>query len=118
MKAEYEVLYPLEKSFFSLPKPPILTLHEEIAYVEFKRHVVGGLNMHYLDLLVKLETEQEYPFWNIRRMQHGLKLSLQINFQVSNKLEDKLVFHGGWIVRIQLGAALCPNNPYFAFSCI
>lgn len=30
LKAEDGVLYPLEKSFFFLPKPPTLILHEEV----------------------------------------------------------------------------------------
>lgn len=30
LKAEDGVLYPLEKSFFFLPKPPALILHEEV----------------------------------------------------------------------------------------
>lgn len=31
LKAEDGVLYPLEKGFFFLPKPPTLILHEEVA---------------------------------------------------------------------------------------
>ncbi|XP_028104394.1 FACT complex subunit Ssrp1-like, partial [Camellia sinensis] len=42
LKAEDGVLYPLEKGFFFLPKPPTLILHEEIDYVEFERHAAGG----------------------------------------------------------------------------
>lgn len=32
LKAEDGVLYPLEKSFFFLPKPPTLILHEEVSF--------------------------------------------------------------------------------------
>lgn len=32
LKAEDGVLYPLEKSFFFLPKPPTLILHDEVCY--------------------------------------------------------------------------------------
>lgn len=32
LKAEDGVLYPLEKSFFFLPKPPTLILHEEVLF--------------------------------------------------------------------------------------
>lgn len=32
LKAEDGVLYPLEKSFFFLPKPPTLILHEEVRF--------------------------------------------------------------------------------------
>ncbi|KAL8471526.1 hypothetical protein ACS0TY_028968 [Phlomoides rotata] len=67
LKAEDGILYPLEKSFFFLPKPPTLILHEEIDYVEFERHQAGGSNMHYFDLLIRLKTEQEHLFRNIQR---------------------------------------------------
>ncbi|KAG8366837.1 hypothetical protein BUALT_Bualt16G0009400 [Buddleja alternifolia] len=70
LKAEDGVLYPLEKSFFFLPKPPTLILHEEIDYVEFERHTLGGSNMHYFDLLVRLKTEQEHLFRNIQRNEY------------------------------------------------
>ncbi|XVF14219.1 hypothetical protein REPUB_Repub09cG0039400 [Reevesia pubescens] len=70
LKAEDGVLYPLEKSFFFLPKPPTLILHEEIDYVEFERHAAGGSNMHYFDLLIRLKTEQEHLFRNIQRNEY------------------------------------------------
>ncbi|XWS40845.1 hypothetical protein CRYUN_Cryun17cG0031000 [Craigia yunnanensis] len=70
LKAEDGVLYPLEKSFFFLPKPPTLILHEEINYVEFERHAAGGSNMHYFDLLIRLKTEQEHLFRNIQRNEY------------------------------------------------
>ncbi|XP_057519671.1 FACT complex subunit SSRP1-like isoform X2 [Amaranthus tricolor] len=70
LKAEDGILYPLEKSFFFLPKPPTLILHEEIDYLEFQRHVVAGSNMHYFDLLVKLKTDQEHLFRNIQRSEY------------------------------------------------
>ncbi|KAM7267672.1 hypothetical protein ACFE04_009838 [Oxalis oulophora] len=70
LKAEDGILYPLEKSFFFLPKPPTLILHEEINYVEFERHAAGGANMHYFDLLIRLKTEQEHLFRNIQRNEY------------------------------------------------
>ncbi|KAK6155123.1 hypothetical protein DH2020_009371 [Rehmannia glutinosa] len=70
LKAEDGVLYPLEKSFFFLPKPPTLILHEEIDYVEFERHTAGGSNMHYFDLNIRLKTEQEHLFRNIQRNEY------------------------------------------------
>ncbi|KAF5749017.1 High mobility group isoform 1 [Tripterygium wilfordii] len=70
LKAEDGVLYPLEKNFFFLPKPPTLILYEEIDYVEFERHAAGGSNMHYFDLLVRLKTEQEHLFRNIQRNEY------------------------------------------------
>ncbi|XVF16553.1 hypothetical protein REPUB_Repub10bG0041900 [Reevesia pubescens] len=70
LKAEDGVLYPLEKSFFFLPKPPTLILHDEIDHVEFERHAAGGSNMHYFDLLIRLKTEQEHLFRNIQRNEY------------------------------------------------
>lgn len=70
LKAEDGILYPLEKSFFFLPKPPTLILHEEIDYVEFERHAAGGANMHYFDLLIRLKSEQEHLFRNIQRNEY------------------------------------------------
>ncbi|KAL3525963.1 hypothetical protein ACH5RR_014335 [Cinchona calisaya] len=70
LKAEDGVLYPLEKSFFFLPKPPTLILHEEIDYLEFQRHSAGGASMHYFDLLIRLKTEQEHLFRNIQRNEY------------------------------------------------
>ncbi|EEF45015.1 FACT complex subunit SSRP1 [Ricinus communis] len=70
LKAEDGLLYPLEKSFFFLPKPPTLILHEEIDYVEFERHATGSSNMHYFDLLIRLKTEQEHLFRNIQRNEY------------------------------------------------
>ncbi|GJN32198.1 hypothetical protein PR202_gb20682 [Eleusine coracana subsp. coracana] len=72
LKAEDGLLYPLEKGFFFLPKPPTLILHEEIEFVEFERHGAGGANMssHYFDLLVKLKSDQEHLFRNIQRSEY------------------------------------------------
>ncbi|KAL3342868.1 hypothetical protein AABB24_026752 [Solanum stoloniferum] len=70
LKAEDGLLYPLEKSFFFLPKPPTLILHEEIDYVEFETHAAGTASMHYFDLLIRLKTEQEHLFRNIQRNEY------------------------------------------------
>ncbi|CAN6442324.1 unnamed protein product [Victoria cruziana] len=72
LKAEDGILYPLEKGFFFLPKPPTLILHDEIEYVEFERHGAGGtvMSSHYFDLLVKLKSEQEHQFRNIQRNEY------------------------------------------------
>ncbi|CAH9118603.1 unnamed protein product [Cuscuta epithymum] len=71
LKAEDGLLYPLDKGFFFLPKPPTLMLYDEIDYVEFERHAAGTANMHYFDLLVRLKTEQEHIFRNIQRSEYS-----------------------------------------------
>lgn len=72
LKAEDGILYPLEKGFFFLPRPPTLILHDEIEYVEFERHGAGGssVSSHYFDLLVKLKNDQEHLFRNIQRNEY------------------------------------------------
>ncbi|CAL9206109.1 FACT complex subunit SSRP1-like [Musa acuminata AAA Group] len=72
LKAEDGLLYPLEKGFFFLPKPPTLILHDEIDFVEFERHGAGGssVSSHYFDLLVKLKNDQEHLFRNIQRNEY------------------------------------------------
>ncbi|PKA51068.1 FACT complex subunit SSRP1 [Apostasia shenzhenica] len=72
LKAEDGLLYPLEKGFFFLPKPPTLILHDEIEYVEFERHGAGGssVSSHYFDLLIKLKNDQEHLFGNIQRNEY------------------------------------------------
>ncbi|KAG6545542.1 hypothetical protein Mapa_013144 [Marchantia paleacea] len=73
LKAEEGTLYPLEKSFFFLPKPPTLILHDEIEYVEFERHGTAGtssISSHYFDLLIRLKSEQEHQFRNIQRNEY------------------------------------------------
>ncbi|OQU77564.1 hypothetical protein SORBI_3009G068400 [Sorghum bicolor] len=72
LKAEDGLLYPLEKGFFFLPKPPTLIPHDEIEYVEFERHGAGGasISSHYFDLLVKLTNDQEHLFRNIQRNEY------------------------------------------------
>ncbi|WOL08146.1 FACT complex subunit SSRP1 [Canna indica] len=72
LKAEDGLLYPLEKGFFFLPKPPTLILHDEIEFVEFERHGAGGssVSSHYFDLLVKLKNDQEHLFRNIQRNEY------------------------------------------------
>ncbi|KAK9116863.1 hypothetical protein Sjap_015810 [Stephania japonica] len=70
LKAEDGILYPLEKGFFFLPKPPTLILNDEIDYVEFERHSAGGTSMHYFDLSVKLKNDQEHVFRNIQKNEY------------------------------------------------
>ncbi|KAJ7560156.1 hypothetical protein O6H91_04G116500 [Diphasiastrum complanatum] len=73
LKAEEGTLYPLEKSFFFLPKPPTLIAHEEIQYIEFERHGAAGtssLSSHYFDLIIRLKNDQEHQFRNIQRNEY------------------------------------------------
>ncbi|KAF6173460.1 hypothetical protein GIB67_027155 [Kingdonia uniflora] len=71
LKAEDGLLYPLEKGFFFLPKPPTLITHDEIDYVDFERHSAAGANMSYFDLLIKLKSEQAHLFRSIQRNEYN-----------------------------------------------
>ncbi|KAE8668630.1 FACT complex subunit SSRP1 [Hibiscus syriacus] len=96
LKAEDGVLYSLEKSFFFLPKPPTLILHEEIDYVEFERHAAGGSNMHYFDLLIRIKTEQEHLFRNIQRNEyHNLFDFIRSGFNVLHSMNNLVPFGNG-----------------------
>ncbi|KAM0886821.1 hypothetical protein ACQ4PT_029439 [Festuca glaucescens] len=72
LKAEDGLLYPLERGFFFLPKPPTLIIDEEIEFVEFERHGTGGASMSslYFDLIVKLKDDQVHLFRNIQRSEY------------------------------------------------
>nr|CAB3460427.1 unnamed protein product [Digitaria exilis] len=71
LKAEDGLLYPLEKAFFFLPKPPTLILHEEIEYVLFEHHgSAANMSSQYFDLLVKMKNDQELLFSNIQKSEY------------------------------------------------
>ncbi|XP_071684089.1 FACT complex subunit SSRP1-A isoform X2 [Lolium perenne] len=72
LKAEGGLLYPLERGFFFLPKPPTLIIDEEIEFVEFEHHGTGGASMSslYFDLIVKLKNDQVHLFRNIQRSEY------------------------------------------------
>ncbi|KAK1693625.1 hypothetical protein QYE76_010322 [Lolium multiflorum] len=114
LKAEDGLLYPLEKGFFFLPKPPTLILHEEIDYVEFERHGAGGASMssHYFDLLVKLKNDQEHLFRNIQRNEyHNLFNFVSAkNLKIMNLGEDGV--EGSGAVAAALQSTIDDPDPY------
>jgi len=66
-KADDGHLYPLEKAFFFLPKPPIFIRHDEVAEVEFERSSGGGKTF---DIKISLTNDQSYRFTNIARSEY------------------------------------------------
>uniref|UniRef100_A0A061RKA5 FACT complex subunit SSRP1 n=1 Tax=Tetraselmis sp. GSL018 TaxID=582737 RepID=A0A061RKA5_9CHLO len=67
-KAEQGHLYPLERAFFFVNKPPLLITHDEIESVEFQRQ--GRESMaaaKTFDLMMTLRNEQQYQFRNIEK---------------------------------------------------
>lgn len=59
-KADDGYLYPLEKSFFYVHKPPLLMVHEDIESVEFQRQGGGVLasSVKTFDLVIKMRNNQ------------------------------------------------------------
>ncbi|KAM0886822.1 hypothetical protein ACQ4PT_029439 [Festuca glaucescens] len=114
LKAEDGLLYPLERGFFFLPKPPTLIIDEEIEFVEFERHGTGGASMSslYFDLIVKLKDDQVHLFRNIQRSEyHNL-------FNVINAKNLKLMNLGdgqgtsGGVADILLETENAGGDPY------
>ncbi len=66
-KADDGHLYPLEKAFFFLPKPPIFIRHDEVAEVEFERNAGGGKTF---DLKISLSNDSVYRFTNVARSEY------------------------------------------------
>eukprot|EP00793_Prasinoderma_coloniale_P001104 PRCOL_00006095-RA len=69
-KTEEGMLFPLEKSFFYAPKPPLLILYEDVNDVEFQRQSGGtSHSSKTFDLVVTLKSDQEYQFRSIQRQE-------------------------------------------------
>ncbi|KAK9811520.1 hypothetical protein WJX72_005220 [[Myrmecia] bisecta] len=68
-KADDGYLYPLERAFFYVHKPPTLLVHDEIESVEFMRQGGGVLaaSAKTFDLNIRLKNEQEYLFRGIQK---------------------------------------------------
>lgn len=68
-KADDGYLYPLERAFFYIHKPPILIAHDDISSVEFQRQGAGVLSssVKTFDLVIRLKNEQEHQFRNLQR---------------------------------------------------
>jgi structure-specific recognition protein 1 len=73
LRASEGHLYPLEKSFVFIHKPPVLIRFDEVDSVEFQRYQGGAGSTRNFDLSVKLEkvagesTAKEYMFSGIER---------------------------------------------------
>eukprot|EP00879_Flechtneria_rotunda_P026994 GHRR01028848.1.p1 GENE.GHRR01028848.1~~GHRR01028848.1.p1 ORF type:complete len:661 (+),score=230.98 GHRR01028848.1:215-2197(+) len=69
-KADDGFLYPLEKAFFYVHKPPMCINHSDIDYVEFQRQGGGVISssVRTFDLMIKQKSNNtEYQFRNIQR---------------------------------------------------
>lgn len=68
-KADDGYLYPLERAFFYVQKPPTLLVHDEIESVEFLRQGGGMLaaSAKTFDLSIRMQADQEYQFRGIQK---------------------------------------------------
>lgn len=67
-KADVGLLYPLEKAFFYVPKPPLLLHYSEVDEVEFERHAAAGhSSAKTFDLTITMKGGSSYDFHGIQR---------------------------------------------------
>ena len=65
-KAEVGHLYPLEKSFFYLPKPPMLLPYAEVTEIEFERHAgTGPTTQRTFDMAITMRNNAVHQFHSI-----------------------------------------------------
>ena len=70
-KSDDGYLFPLEKAFFYVQKPPILILFDDISSVEFARQSMSQYSAaaKTFDLVVKTNSDQEYLFRSIQKQE-------------------------------------------------
>ncbi|KAL4426532.1 hypothetical protein ABPG77_008390 [Micractinium sp. CCAP 211/92] len=66
-KADDGFLYPLERAFFYVQKPPLLLVFDDIDSVEFMRQAAGATSAKTFDLAVRMRSGQDYLFRGIPR---------------------------------------------------
>eukprot|EP00898_Chlorokybus_atmophyticus_P005311 jgi/Chlat1/5781/Chrsp387S00877 len=73
LKADEGYLYPLERCFFAVHKPPALIPYDDVDYIEFERQGQGGSmnSAKTFDLYMRLKTEMDYQFRNIQRSEYS-----------------------------------------------
>jgi len=97
LKANESYLYPLDKSFLFIPKPPTLIAHSEIASVTFSRVGGGITNTRTFEMKFNMKNGVDYQFGGINREEYpALNEFLQLKkIKVKNELleENTLNFH-------------------------
>ncbi|MEW5299939.1 MAG: hypothetical protein WDW36_002908 [Sanguina aurantia] len=68
-KTEDGHLYPLDRAFFYVHKPPVLVAYDDVEGVEFARQAgaVHSSSIRTFDLVVRTRSDQEHQFRNINR---------------------------------------------------
>jgi len=87
LKANDGFLFPLERSFFFVHKPPTLIRFDDIGHCEFARVNSGGIpgssSNRTFDFIVTLKTSTVHQFTGIQRQEY----SPLFNFITSKKLK-------------------------------
>ena len=70
-QADEGYLYPLERAFFYIHKPPMLLPHDEVAGIEFMRQGGGVLaaSAKTFDLSIRLASNDQVPLVSCHKMQ-------------------------------------------------
>ncbi|GJJ73220.1 structure-specific recognition protein 1 [Entomortierella parvispora] len=89
MKANEGVLYPLDKSFLFIPKPPTFIPHSEIGSVTFSR-VGGGVSSasRTFDLKFNMKSGVDYSFSSINREEYNNLNEFMQNKKIKTKSMD------------------------------
>ena len=71
-KSDDGYLFPLERAFFYVQKPPILILFDDVESVEFQRQQGGSMySAKTFDLAVKTRSDQNYLFRSISKKEYN-----------------------------------------------
>ncbi|KAK3812011.1 MAG: hypothetical protein J3Q66DRAFT_50714 [Benniella sp.] len=98
MKANEGVLYPLDKSFLFIPKPPTFIPHSEIGSVTFSRVGGGAASAsRTFDLKFNMKSGVDYSFSSINREEYA-NLHDFLQVKITKSTEDE--FSGRYVVMI------------------
>ena len=67
LQADDGFLYPLERAFFYVQKPPMLLVFDDIDSLEFMRQAAGATSAKTFDLAVRMRSGSDYLFRGIPR---------------------------------------------------
>ncbi|KAJ8325965.1 hypothetical protein BDV3_003822 [Batrachochytrium dendrobatidis] len=93
-KANEAILYPLDKCFLAIPKPPIFFSHSDITAVTFSRVSSGSTaSTKTFEVKFSLVTGVEYSFSSISREEYGPleEFCLSKRLPVRNEIADEAV---------------------------
>ena len=84
-------LYPLERAFFYVQKPPLLLVFDDVDSIEFMRQAAGATSAKTFDLAVRMRNGSDYLFRGIPRWVGGLEDAAK------QGRENDCCGWGGWV---------------------